>query len=313
MNTNRRLTDEDLRELLPRCLAKDEGAWETLFNGLYGLVKSIVLKIHRNDDDVEDAVADAFRNVVDAIGDVAEARNPLGYIGAVARHAALASRKRVCAVAEHEAFSFTADDSDGASDSDKYMAVGAEESPAQPLGLLKGQVEKAVAGLLSKLSAEDRRLLRLKFHNDLSYAEMGYIYGKDEGALRVAVCRLVKELSGGLDADIREAGRSDPRLLTLLTNLGLTRDNIPATGENDNPQADLLKHFIDDPESMSAENRRKVELELQRSTDFRELKILLERKLVTAQYDVVGHAEFVRMPDQMLRELMQHAIGESGD
>jgi RNA polymerase sigma-70 factor (ECF subfamily) len=310
MTTRQKLSNEDLKHLLPMCLNRDEAAWETVFHGLFGFVKYIVLKVgkgHPRDEDVDDAIADAFRNIVDSIADVAEAQNPLGYIGALARNAALARARRTSVVAGHEvAWSDSESEGDSGATEPTLASHGADQ-PTQGLSTMTRHIEEELDRLSKSLPEDDRRLLRLKYACDYTYDEMAYILARESGALRVNVHRLVKALRSALSEDVREAVVSDPRLMSRLGSMNLA-DSAPET--TDERLQRLLEDYVDGDENMSAADREVVEVALLASSAFREKKVELERQLNQQELDVVGHSnEVFEMPQPMLRNLMQRALG----
>lgn len=299
-----RFSDESLREMLPRLVKRDEAAWETFFNGLYGLVKSIVLRVHFQAEDVEDAVADAFRNVVDAIEDVAQAKSPLNYIGAITRNAAVASKRRKSRVSDNEvAWNVSESDDDDLPSLD-FLAAKADR-PDQGVSLISQQVDRELQELFAALSDFDHRLLRLKYANDFSYQEMAYVIGKEDGALRVALHRVVQAIRAKLSEDSRDAVASDVRIFERVGRLGLAKRESSAEVEQ---HRELLETYVADPESLAAGEVAKIEQLLAGSPVLREAKVLLDRQLVAEELDVVAHSALLPpMPAQMLRDLLDYS------
>jgi RNA polymerase sigma-70 factor (ECF subfamily) len=311
MTTRQKLSNEDLKHLLPMCINRDEAAWETVFHGLFGFVKYIVLKVgkgHPRDEDVDDAIADAFRNIVDNIADVAEAHNPLGYIGALARNAALARARRASVVAGHEmSWSETESDADSPSGEPALASHGADQ-PTQGLSTMTRQIEQELVRLANSLPEEDRRMLRLKYACDYTYDEMAYILARESGALRVNVHRVVKAMRSALSEEVREAVLSDPRLMSRLGSMNLD-DASASADDTDEGLLRLLEDYVDGDENMSAGDRERVEVALLASSALREKKVQLGRQLNQQELDVVGHSsETFEMPEPMLRNLMNRAL-----
>ncbi len=61
-------------------------------------------------------------------------------------------------------------------------------------GLVKVEEQQRVARLIAALPDEDRELLALKVSGGLSAKEIGLVIGKSEGAVRVAIHRIVERL-----------------------------------------------------------------------------------------------------------------------
>lgn len=75
----------------------------------------------------------------------------------------------------------------------------AEGLPEHAPGLLeqavRGEQRRRLSELLSSLDAEQRDLLHLRFTAGLGYAEIGTLLGRSEGAIKMAVHRLLQDLS----------------------------------------------------------------------------------------------------------------------
>ncbi len=73
--------------------------------------------------------------------------------------------------------------------------------------LVWAEERERVARLIAALSEEQRELLALKIHGELSAKEIGLVVGKSEGAVRVALHRIVQQLrSSYRQAEQEEVG-----------------------------------------------------------------------------------------------------------
>jgi RNA polymerase sigma-70 factor (ECF subfamily) len=74
-----------------------------------------------------------------------------------------------------------------------------ENDPTQPLisREINGQLER----LLGELKEEELELLRLRFAAGLTYAEIAYVLGRKEGAVKMALSRLVQKLKSRWEAE----------------------------------------------------------------------------------------------------------------
>ena len=70
------------------------------------------------------------------------------------------------------------------------------QAPDEPLidGLVRAEERERVARLLAALPDDQRELLTLRIAGELSAKEIGIVVGKSEGAVRVALHRIVRAL-----------------------------------------------------------------------------------------------------------------------
>jgi RNA polymerase sigma factor (sigma-70 family) len=289
-----RITNDQLKQWLPRCVAHDEDAWSALFQGLYGLLKDIALRSGLRDESVDEAVQEAFLKIVQCVREVAEARNPLAYIGALARYTALNMREQQRRRGAHEGPMPEENEDRG------FIASAGADQPRQGHGIMVQQLNREIARLAKGLKPEERRLLHLKYVDDFTYDEIAYIYGKESGALRVAAHRLVKALGARLDPAMREMAAAEPALWSRVLGAGLDDYRPEAV---DPALQQPLEDYVVAPEDMSAAARARVEAALATSGAVREAKVRLERAL-PLELDVRGHADPEPMPAAMLERLM---------
>jgi RNA polymerase sigma-70 factor, ECF subfamily len=69
-----------------------------------------------------------------------------------------------------------------------------------PLGLVIQRQEQAkIAGILQKMEAEERELLRLRYVADLSFPEMAALLGKNEAAVKKSLYRLLARIQSQVE------------------------------------------------------------------------------------------------------------------
>ena len=297
MKEIRHFSSEELKHLLTRCLSKDEEAWEILFHGIYGYVKNIVLRVGILDEDVDDAVAQSFLDIVHSITEVAQARNPFSYIGAMARYSAYAvKRKRTQTKCRETSW----EDMKKEGSEDDWVPSVAATNPQQGENLMNRKIQEELNRAVQSLKPNEARLLRYKYIDDFSYEEISYIVNKDSGAARVSTHRAVQRLKEMLKEEIREMIREKPEILQYLQIPDL---NFTISPEPDSKLKDLLERYLHEEELMPSREKEEIEEALSFSTDLREWKVRIERQM-QASYDVSAHAPLEPMPENLLNRLM---------
>jgi RNA polymerase sigma factor (sigma-70 family) len=68
------------------------------------------------------------------------------------------------------------------------------DAPGPEAEVAHGERLEKLAGLVAALDEEQRELLQLRFVAELSYAEIGAVAGSSEGAVKIAIYRLLEHL-----------------------------------------------------------------------------------------------------------------------
>ncbi len=293
-----RFSNEELKHLLGRCLRKDEKAWETLFRGLYGLVKDVVLRVGLKDEDVDDAVAEAFSKMVFSIRDVARSKSPVAYVGAIARYTALRIRKYNQSHPQEPLEPREPDEPR------LPNQRGSGSKPNQGVSLMAKRVNDELKAALGRLRPAERRLLRLKYVEDLCYEEVAWIVARDVSATRVATHRVVQKLRSAVCPEVREMLQDKDELWNWITSLEILEAETPK--EPPSRTQRLLEDYVADRNSMDPNERREIEAALENEWPLRERKVRLERALLEGE-DVTAHW---RIEDEMSRELLSRLMGE---
>ncbi|MCC6545668.1 RNA polymerase sigma factor [Candidatus Sumerlaeota bacterium] len=285
-----RFTDEQVKHLLRRALSNDETAWRSLFDGLYGLLKSQAIRAGLRDEDVDDSVGEILLSLVTSPQEFLEARDVISYLAASAYFAALRQRKVRGRIASRE---FLVDDlmTDGPQDI-------ASNDPRQQKLVLSGQIRDVLLQALSSIPEPVRNQLLLHYGEDLSYEEIAYICGSSSGGIRVAVHRALARLRVSLENKLAEP-LPFANIGHALRSIALPSSCPQATPEDRN----LLEDWILDADSLAHPQREQLERRLEEDSTFRLLRALTERAM-EKERDVRGHAVSDHIPPPLLDTLM---------
>lgn len=292
--TDGRFSNDELKQLYRQALEQDGAAWEKIFRGLYGLFKSQALGVGLRDDDVDDAIGEMMKDLVDRIRDFAEARDPLAYTASAARYAAMGVRKNRNRVAAREK---VAEEGEGMENPMDQKGTNAQQRTAA----ISAQVRTAIAEALGEMSEAALAPVYMHYRDDLSYEEISYILGSEAGAIRVAVHRTLGRLKRRLEEKLGESlGKA--RLGPVLRRIDLPD---PPPIDFASPDARRLRRWIQAPDALSEEDRQEVEDRLATDQSYRRLRVLIDRRLV-AETDVRAHSGD-GIPSGLLMSLMEYA------
>ena len=154
-------------------LSTDSDALAHAFTRYRGEVHAFVLRRTRNRDDAEELTQQTFADAAAALERGAVPRSTRGWLLAVAqRRIADEARRR------------------------------SRPLDREPAPWLEEDAEVPLAGALSLLSANERRLLFLRVVEERTHAEVAAAVGCSEGAARMRVSRALRRLRRGLDVDL---------------------------------------------------------------------------------------------------------------
>jgi RNA polymerase sigma-70 factor (ECF subfamily) len=170
--------------LARRAAGGDQAAFVALYRALYPPVARFVGRRVRTPADAEDAVAQTFHRLLEALPRLDAARGSiLGYALATARHA----------VADQGRLRRNTAGAGGAGEAEVV------DAGPDPLALLEaGRSHRALAEALSALPPEARRLLELRYGDGLRHAEIAALTGANEAAVKQRLSRLLRGLRGVL-------------------------------------------------------------------------------------------------------------------
>jgi RNA polymerase sigma-70 factor (ECF subfamily) len=176
--------------LAARAAGGDRHAFQGLYRDLYPEVARFVARRVRSGADAEDAVAQVFHRLLEALPRLDPTRGTiLGYALTTARNA-------------------VADQQRSRRDRREEAGIEAVPEPADPgpgpLELLEsGRRRRDLAAVLAALPAEARELLELRFGDGLRHAEIAALTGGNEVAVKQRLSRLLRALRGTLAAPER--------------------------------------------------------------------------------------------------------------
>jgi RNA polymerase sigma-70 factor (ECF subfamily) len=178
--------------LARRAAAGDRTAFVALYRDLYPEVARFVGRRAGSAADAEDAVAQTFHRLLEALPRLEASRGSvLGYALATARNA-LADQGR-----------------------DRRAGPGEVSEPVDvhpgPLELLESRRDQAaLAEVVAALPPESRQLLELRFGDGLRHAEIAALTGAREAAVKQRLSRLLRSLRGTLDGGAERKGPVAP-------------------------------------------------------------------------------------------------------
>jgi len=183
--------------LARRAAGGDRDAFVALYRDLYPEVARFVGRRAGSAADAEDAVAQTFHRLLEALPRLDASRGSvLGYALATARNA-LADQGR-----DRRAEPGAA--GPGA------VAEPADAHPG-PLEMLESRRDRAaLAEVVATLPFESRQLLELRFGDGLRHAEIAALTGAGEAAVKQRLSRLLRSLRGALDDGAERKGPVAP-------------------------------------------------------------------------------------------------------
>jgi len=183
MGDSRKHQDADL---VKRCLAGSEEAWQEFHSKYMGLVRHVVKKvIGRDNPEEEDVVQNVFLDLISALKRYDPAYQLPRY---------------VCMISERKAISLLRRPNPPSNpldhtDSREEGAVSIiSHSPSQEEELSTRELIEVVRAGLRSLGEKCRELLRLRYYEDQPYKEIAKILGATENALMVRSKRCLDDL-----------------------------------------------------------------------------------------------------------------------
>ncbi len=162
---------------LVRAARRDPAAFAALYRRYVGPVYRYLYSRLGRVAEAEDLTAQAFSEALQALPQYRERERFAAWLFAIARRR-LADHYRRRRPAEPL---------------DERLPSGAKE--ADPLGqVLRTEALERLAALVAGLGEAEQEMLRLRFAGGLSYAEMAAVLGKREGAVKMAMHRLLRRL-----------------------------------------------------------------------------------------------------------------------
>ncbi|MGO9571099.1 MAG: RNA polymerase sigma factor [Desulfomonilaceae bacterium] len=187
--------ENDFRSLIERCNCGDREAWAQFYALCFPLVSLAVRRISYSDpEDNEDTIQDVFVQLFKALRAYDPARSLQAYVLEIARRVAI-GRLRNMAAAKRGGLNpghkrVNAHDCD---DDEEAVAVASPHADQEVL-LIKAQEGNLLRKALGNVTENCRRLLLLRYEQELSYKEIAKTTGVKEPTLRVRVQRCLSAL-----------------------------------------------------------------------------------------------------------------------
>jgi RNA polymerase sigma factor (sigma-70 family) len=192
-------------QLVKGCLRGSEKAWNEFYSRLDGVIKAVVKRQFkaRSYHSEEDVVQSVYLKLVASLPVFDANRSSLKtFVGMVAKRACIEHFRKLTS-AGRSAQTESVDHHDG----NVEGAVMLKSTSQQPDQRVETAEQVHILSLaLNKLKESCRELIRLRFHMDLSHAEISEMQGKKEHAINVQIIRCLAQLKAGYD-EIAKAGR----------------------------------------------------------------------------------------------------------
>lgn len=173
--------DDRLDALARRARAGDREAFRRLYRALYPVVSGFVGRRVRNPEDAEDLVSRSFHRLLERIDRFDPRRgNVRMFVLGIARNAVIDQRRAARSHVPVEPLAEALAD----------PAQGALE------GVLRDEEARAVREWLAALPEEVREMFALRFGDGLRHAEIAWLTGASEAAVKQRFSRALKDLKG---------------------------------------------------------------------------------------------------------------------
>ena len=161
------------KELLKRARNGDMDAFVELFEPLRPLVKSVAYRIV-GPNDVDDVAMETFLRAWKAIPRFGGRASLRTWLCRIARNCCIdivrKGKKKGSLPLNHEG-------------SPDWDSVSDEAAPAPSAGIMKAESGERVRAALGRLAADHKRVLLLRYSDELSYAEIGAVMGTSIGTV----------------------------------------------------------------------------------------------------------------------------------
>ena len=178
--------------LVGSCLTGSEEAWNQFYARYVGLVRNIVRrKLGYLVDDVDDVTQNVFANLVSSLPNYDRKYSLIKFISTIAERACIQEFRSLTA-SKRDANWEPLDLHDGGIDAGKSVK---SNEPSQEERLAWEQRVVILRTAMNSLDPKCRRILRLRFYEELAYKEMSEIIDTPANTLAVQTKRCVHELA----------------------------------------------------------------------------------------------------------------------
>ena len=189
--------DVDERRLVEQCLSGNEPAWKTLLDRHYRTIAAVVRwqKWKFDHRDIEDTTQDALEELVKALaGFQFQSRLSL-FIRTIAVRACVNRIRKKVAQKRISDSDCVPINSVGEDQNDTSFHTPLDPSTSQEEALLARERVSTLKGALSKLDRECKRLIRMRFFDDLSFPEIANMLKIKDNTIAVQVRRCVFKIN----------------------------------------------------------------------------------------------------------------------
>ncbi|MBS2024098.1 MAG: RNA polymerase sigma factor [Deltaproteobacteria bacterium] len=180
---------DPLAKLLTEAQQGDEQAFAGLYDALYPRVWAFVVRRTRTREDAEDVVSRAFHKLVEKLPQIEVDKGALPFVLAVARNLLIDDLRTQRAGL-----------TPGLSTDEAAALLTTQENP---LGeLLREEELRRLRDELSRLPAEARELIALRYGDGLEHAEIAALLGVPAATVRQRASRALRTLKEALSAPV---------------------------------------------------------------------------------------------------------------
>ena len=172
---------DDMRQddaSLVEAARREPAAFSALYHRYVIPVYRYLYKRLGNSKDAEDLTSQVFMDALEGLVHYKERGNFAAWLFTIARHKVIGAYRRQRPV-------LSLDEAEN--------TYGKTEDPLEHL--VQQEKLERMAVILAELDEDQRELLRLRFTAELGYAEIGDLLGRSEAAVKMAVHRLLRQMS----------------------------------------------------------------------------------------------------------------------
>jgi RNA polymerase sigma factor (sigma-70 family) len=187
---------DDIGSLIQRCNCGDRSAWEELYAHCLPLVRCAVARLFRSrPEEIDDVTQDVFIHLFKALRLYDASQSIEAYILEIARRVGISRFRHVSALKRGGLNPGRVSiDGHNANDESGWVSI-ASQAETQEEALIKAQDAGFLRRALGKLSESCRKLLALRYDDELSYGDIALELNVKEGTLRVRVQRCLSSLA----------------------------------------------------------------------------------------------------------------------
>ena len=179
------------RLLVKECLAGSQVAWNTFYSRFVGLIRSIAKRQARlSPADVQDITQSTFLALASSLRNYDSGHSLVRFVCMVTERTVIDEYRKAKA-GKRNADTESVDHHDRGEEGARMV-----ESDIEPLDrqIERAQLTSHLRAALQKLDPRCRKLIQLRYYNELSFGEIGAIVGLTENTLTVQTRRCLEKL-----------------------------------------------------------------------------------------------------------------------